>query len=59
MKTATKELVRIERPDEGEWLHRLLADIQTEISAQPSPTAVERIRDRLLAQIDRPTRAAA
>jgi hypothetical protein len=59
MKTATREIARIERPDEGTWLHALLADIQREISSQPSPTAVERIRDRLLAQMDRPARAAA
>ena len=59
MKTATREIAKIERPDEGTWLHALLADIQREISEQPRPAAVERIRNRLLAQIDRPTRAAA
>jgi folate-binding Fe-S cluster repair protein YgfZ len=59
MKTATREITKIEGPDEGTWLHALLADIQREISEQPGPGAIERIRGRLLAQIDRPTRAAA
>jgi hypothetical protein len=59
MKTATREIAKIGRPDEGTWLHALLADIQREISEQPGPGAVERIRGLLLAQMDRPTRAAA
>jgi hypothetical protein len=59
MKTATREIAKIERPDEGTWLHALLADIQREISEQPGPGAVGRIRARLIAQMDRPARAAA
>ncbi len=59
MKTATREITRIERSDEGTWLHALLGDIQREISSQPSSTAVERIRDRLREQMDHPARAAA
>ena len=59
MRTATKEVTRLERTNEGEWLHLLLADIQREIAEQPVPGAVARIRARLLAQLDRPARAAA
>ena len=59
MRTATKEVTRIEHRDEGEWLHLLLADIQREIAEQPGPGAVDRIRSRMLAQMDRPARAAA
>ena len=59
MKTATREIAKVERTDEGTWLHALLADIQREISRQPSSTAIERIRDRLVAQLDRPTQVAA
>ena len=59
MKTATSEITKIEGPDEGTWLHALLTDIQREISGQPGPAAVGRIRARLIAQMDRPARAAA
>lgn len=60
MRTGIKEAATIERlPDEAEWLHLLLADIQREIARQPSPSAVERIRSHLLSQLDRPTQAAA
>lgn len=45
--------------DEGEWLRRLLADVHAEIARHPSPRAVARIRERLLAAIERPERAAA
>jgi hypothetical protein len=59
MKTATKELAKIQRTEEGEWLHLLLADIQREIAEQPGPGAVGRIRAQLFAKIGRPERAAA
>jgi len=59
MRTATTEVTRLEHRDEGEWLQRLLADIQREIAEQPGPGAVDRIRGRLLAQMDRPAKVAA
>lgn len=59
MRTATIQRLRIDRLDEGEWLYRLLADIQEEVARYPSPRAVERIRGRLLTQIKVPTQAAA
>jgi hypothetical protein len=59
MKTATKVVARLDAQDEGEWLQRLLADIQREIAEQPSPGAVARMRGRVLAVIGRPERAAA
>ena len=57
--TATKPATRIDRLDEGAWLNRLLADVHEEIVGQPSAVAVQRIRARLLAQLNQPTRAAA
>jgi hypothetical protein len=59
MKTADREIARIEHPDEGTWLRALLVDIQREISEQPRPGAVGRIRARLIEQMDRPVQAAA
>ena len=59
MRTATNEFTGIERRDEGEWLHLLLADIQREMAGQPGPGAVDRIRGRLRAQMDRPAKVAA
>ena len=56
--TATKERIRIEQ-EETDWLYQLLADIQKDVAAQPRPQAVQRIRARLQAAIDRPVRAAA
>jgi len=59
MKTATKVVARIDSQDEGEWLQRLLADIQLEIAEQPTAGAVARMRGRLFAVIGRPERVAA
>jgi len=59
MKVATENRMGIHRLDEGEWLCRLLADIQGQVIRQPSPQTVARIRRRLRAQIQAPTRAAA
>jgi hypothetical protein len=59
MRTATREVTRLERSDEGVWLQRLLADIQREVAEQPCPEAVDRIRGRLIAQMDRPAKVAA
>lgn len=59
MKTATEHKLDIDRLDDGDWLHRLLADIQEDVAGHPSPRAVERIRGRLLAEMKRPARAAA
>ncbi len=59
VKAVTDGRSRVERLDEGEWLRRLLADIQKDVSEHPSPQAVERIRTRLLAALEKPARAAA
>lgn len=59
MTTATNKRTRIDRLDEGEWLSELLADVKAEVASNPKPQAIERMRDRLYAEIDAPTRAAA
>jgi uncharacterized protein YaeQ len=59
MRTATKAASNVADLDDGNWLSELLSDIQAEIARQPSPSAVKRIRTRLLAKLDRPARAAA
>lgn len=59
MKTVARQRTRIDTLDEGEWLYRLLADIHEEIASHPSRQAIERIRDRLLTQIEAPAKAAA
>lgn len=51
--------IRIDQVDEGEWLHRVLADVHDDVVRQPSPAAVRRMRGRLMAQIKAPVRAAA
>ena len=58
MRTITKERTSSEQR-ESAWLYQLLADIQKDVAAQPKPQAVERIRARLQADIERPVRAAA
>lgn len=58
MKAATQK-TEIERLDDGAWVSELLAEIKTEVAAQPSADAIERIRSRLLAQIREPFEAAA
>lgn len=57
--TTAKKRTRIDRLDEGEWLSELLADVRAEVASNPKPQAIERMRDRLYAEIDAPTRAAA
>jgi len=59
MKTATNQVTRLERTDEGAWLRLLLTDIQREIAEQPRAEAVDRMRAQLFAKIGRPERAAA
>lgn len=63
MRTATKHETRagtrIERLDEGDWLNRLLADVHDNVARQPSAGAIERMRGRVLAEIEQPIRAAA
>jgi hypothetical protein len=49
----------IEKIENGEWLSRLLDDIQKDILRQPTKRAVFRIRNRLFRQMDAPVRAAA
>ena len=60
MKSATtKNPVRMNRLDEGDWLHALLSDIKAEMPPDPSPQAVRRIRNRLLQEMDTPAQVAA
>ena len=59
MKAATSTQAHMLRQDEGDWLLRLLSDIQREVASQPSPRAVGRMRERLLGSMQRPTKAAA
>ena len=54
----SKKRIRIHRP-EGEWLMELLADVHQDIAKQPSPQAIERIRQRLFSEIGVPARVAA
>jgi hypothetical protein len=57
--TSITRRTRIDEVDEGEWLHRLLADVHDDVARQPSPAAIRRMRGRLMAQIKRPAKAAA
>ena len=59
MKTATKQDTLSERLNDGDWLYRLLDDVRREIIREPSGLTVQRIRGRLLAQIETPAKAAA
>ena len=59
MATATRERVRLDRADKGEWLNRLLDDVQTEVAFQPSASAVARMRAQILVRMAEPIRAAA
>jgi hypothetical protein len=59
MTNATEERVRLVKVDNGRWLNRLLAEVQTEIALQPSAPVIERIRGRLVEEMRDPVRAAA
>lgn len=50
---------KIDRLDEGDWLHSLLAEGQLQIANHPKPQAVKRIRQRLFDELGRPEQAAA
>ena len=50
---------KIDRLDEGDWLHSLLAEGQMQIAEHPKPQAVKRIRQRLFDELERPEQAAA
>ncbi len=49
----------LDKLDEGDWLHSLLAEGQLQIAIQPKPEAVKRIRRRLLDELEDPSQAAA
>jgi hypothetical protein len=57
--TATPERLHIDKMDNGRWLNRLLADVQTELALQPNETAIERMRVRLFEQMNDSARRAA
>lgn len=59
MVSGTEYRTPVEQLEQGEWLRLLLADVQRDVARHPSADAVERIRGRLLAQLRKPTRAAA
>lgn len=59
MTTATKERTRIDRTDKGEWLSRLLEDVETDGSYAPAPIAVLRMRTRLFEGMAEPVKKAA
>jgi hypothetical protein len=59
MTTATRDSVRLDRVDKGEWLNRLLDDVQTEIAFQPSVSAVARMRAQIVERMAAPTEVAA
>jgi hypothetical protein len=59
MKATTKKRTDIHSLEEGDWLIELLSDVQREVASQPSPSAVNRIRDRLFASIETPAKVAA
>jgi len=59
MATATRKRTRIDKLDEGDWLQRLLTSEHQRVATHPSPQAIGRIRQRLLAEMQAPTRAAA
>ena len=59
MTTATKDRPRIAKLSEGDWLYRLLFDVQRQVASRPSPQAVERIRQRLFVEMQRPAARAA
>ena len=58
MKAATTH-TRLDRLERGEWLNRLLAEVRQEIAREPSTLAVERMRNRLFAEMQTPVRLAA
>lgn len=55
----SRKIVHIDEANESEWLYALLADIRADIARAPKPESVERIRERLFAEMDAPVRAAA
>ncbi len=59
MTTATKERMRLDRVDKGEWLSKLLDDVQTEVAYEPSGIAVLRMRTRIFESMAEPVRVAA
>ncbi len=59
MATAIKEPMRLDRADKGEWLNRLLDDVQTDAAYQPSAIAVLRMRTRIFESMAEPENIAA
>ena len=59
MAIAIREHVRLDRVDRGEWLVKLLEDVQTEAGYQPSASAVARMRAQITAGMTDQTKAAA
>lgn len=59
MTTSTRKRTHLDRVDSGKWLARMLADVPRCVAKEPKPQAIRRMRQRLLAELKRPTKAAA
>jgi hypothetical protein len=60
MKAATRNnRTNVTQLDNGEWLLKLLSDIQVELAGEPSELAVQRMRARLVAGLYATEKAAA
>jgi len=59
MTTATTERIRLDRVDKGEWLNKLLEDVQTGAAYEPTPIAVLRMRTRIFESMAEPVKQAA
>lgn len=59
MTTATRDEVRSDRADKGEWLNRLLDEVETGVAFQPGAKAVLRMRTRIFENMAEPVKVAA
>ena len=59
MTTATKKRSRMSQQDNGEWLAKLLSDVQDQVARYPTDEAIARVRKRVLSEMESSDRAAA
>ena len=59
MTTATKKRSRMSQQDNGEWLAKLLSDVQDQVARHPTDKAIARVRKRILSEMESSDRAAA
>ena len=55
----TPQTAQIDQIDDGAWLRRALVATSRDVTKQPTPEAIGRMRGRLMAQLKRPIKAAA